>query len=207
MMKTRVILTAVAAFAVAVGLVAVAGTRIDAQITGAPDASIPEPRSDAGGPPPAARQGARGEAPEQTDRPALLPSEELEPPPPPQVTQGLVRGNTHSANFCNRSGVGKIWMAQSYWDVARNDWSVEGWWGLDNGACMTFSRVSSAVYYHAYGGGWKWWNAFDADINFCTPTVKFKHATGANCQPKELSGFKKLTLGSGVAQASFGRPK
>ena len=47
---------------------------------------------------------------------------------------------SYSVKVCNNSGRGKAWIAQHYYNVDAQNGVVQGWWGLDNGQCTTFTH-------------------------------------------------------------------
>lgn len=215
-MYVRGILIGAAALGLALGVMAVAGTRIDAQGAGAATVSdsTPEPVPQEPNLAQAKQQGPQAQNPDRNDNAGTAPPQELSVPQVGQHAKVPDRiTHTATSRFCNKSGVAKIWLAQVYWDVARNGYTTEGWWGLNNGSCLTFERslgqyTNSSVWYHAWGGDFRWWNASRADGNYCAPPgAVFKTGTPApSCNAADLVGFKKMPVTAGrMAQADFTR--
>jgi uncharacterized membrane protein len=114
------------------------------------------------------------------------------------------QANSYSVKVCNNSGKGKAWIAQHYYNVDAQNGVVQGWWGLDNGQCSTFThslgKYSASTWaYYAYTSKTQW--SGSSEKRCVEKGSKFLNGNlGRPCSGKEqLVGFKQLKVRAGAA--------
>ena len=114
------------------------------------------------------------------------------------------QAQSYSVKVCNNSGRGKAWIAQHYYNVDAQNGVVQGWWGLDNGQCTTFTHSlgkygSSTWAYYAYTSTAQW--SGSSEKRCVEKDAKFLNANlGRACTGKEqLVGFTQIKVQAGAA--------
>ena len=112
--------------------------------------------------------------------------------------------NSFSVVFCNYTGKGKIWIAQRYYDVEVGNDVVQGWWGVEDGECHTFSHSlgnfgGSTWAWFAYNNHFSW--AGSGEKRCVDKSSKFLvyEVSRACSGSQQLVGFTQFHVKAGMA--------